>query len=602
MGMEENKKYFIDVIEKLNDEEERLAKRSSAISALRAITFFGGAALLLIGAFDSVFAAGVAGTMALLLFVVLIKIHESVNAEKLIVGCKKLAAERYLQRFDDGWKQFQDNGAALLKDDNVMGKDLDLFGNASLYQLISVCHTEEGKRRLADSINNCHDTKNPEKINAAVQELMADVNGALSFEALGIRNEGRKRRINTEKFREYCFDGSYNTIPLWAGITSIVLPVVEIALIAAGIFGILGFGFAITGFLVLLGYSELTKDITDALVAPLCGMSSSADDYLDMLSHIEKSDYSSDLLRDIKDRAAGEYGAINAYRKLKGVSAAYNISFNPVLYMVMNGLLLWNYRLAAIALGWRKKYAGGAAACMDIIAEMEQLRSLAVPGIVRKTTFARISDNREGEKVSMECRGLYHPLLDPETAVANSADIYGGITIVTGSNMSGKTTFLRTLAVNLVLGMMGAPVCGEYFRSDRMKIFTSMRVTDDVAGGISTFYAEILRIKTMAEYRKNNLPMICLIDEIFKGTNSADRIVGATEVIKGLAGDNCMTIVSTHDFELCEIRDNTGRTATNYHFEEYYEDEKLKFDYLIKDGRCTTTNAKAILKMAGFEV
>lgn len=106
----------------------------------------------------------------------------------------------------------------------------------------------------------------------------------------------------------------------------------------------------------------------------------------------------------------------------------------------------------------------------------------------------------------------------------------------------------------------------------------------------------------MAEYRKENKPMMCLIDEIFKGTNSADRIVGAKEVLKGLSGDNCMTLVSTHDFELCTISDRDGRAAVNYHFEEYYDNDELRFDYKIKGGRCTTTNAKAILKMAGFEV
>ncbi len=135
-----------------------------------------------------------------------------------------------------------------------------------------------------------------------------------------------------------------------------------------------------------------------------------------------------------------------------------------------------------------------------------------------------------------------------------------------------------------------------------MKIFTSMRVTDDVAHGISTFYAEILRIKTMSEYKQENKPMLCLIDEIFKGTNSADRIVGAKGVITGLSAPNTMVIVSTHDFELCSLTNEDGSQVTNHHFEEYYEDDQLKFDYKIKDGRCTTTNARAILKMAGFDI
>ena len=135
-----------------------------------------------------------------------------------------------------------------------------------------------------------------------------------------------------------------------------------------------------------------------------------------------------------------------------------------------------------------------------------------------------------------------------------------------------------------------------------MKIFTSMRVMDDVANGISTFYAEILRIKSMAQFKEKDVPMICMIDEIFKGTNSADRIVGAKEAITRLAGKKCITLVSTHDFELCGIEDKDKNPADNYHFEEYYDNDELKFDYKIRSGKCTTTNALAILRLAGFEV
>ena len=168
--------------------------------------------------------------------------------------------------------------------------------------------------------------------------------------------------------------------------------------------------------------------------------------------------------------------------------------------------------------------------------------------------------------------------------------------------MSGQTTFLRTLAVNLVLTYTGSGVCAKSFKAPFVRIFTSMRVMDDVSGGISTFYAEILRIKDMAEYVSagNGLPALCLIDEIFKGTNSADRIVGAEQALKKLSAGNAMVIVTTHDFELCDLKTESGKDADNYHFEEYYENNELRFDYTIKDGRCTTRNAIAILKMAGL--
>ena len=166
--------------------------------------------------------------------------------------------------------------------------------------------------------------------------------------------------------------------------------------------------------------------------------------------------------------------------------------------------------------------------------------------------------------------------------------------------MSGKTTFLRSIGINLVLSYAGGPALASEFKTSVMKVLTSIRVEDNVNKGISTFYAELLRIKDMTEYNKNKMPMICLIDEIFKGTNSADRIICAAEAIKKLSQPWSITLVSTHDFELCNLESDDNINAVNYHFAEYYENGEIKFDYNIQDGRCVTTNAKMLLKMAGI--
>ena len=166
--------------------------------------------------------------------------------------------------------------------------------------------------------------------------------------------------------------------------------------------------------------------------------------------------------------------------------------------------------------------------------------------------------------------------------------------------MSGKTTFLRSIGINLVLAYAGGPVLASSFNTSIMKILTSIRVEDNVNKGISTFYAELLRIKEMTEYNKHERPMICLIDEIFKGTNSADRIICATESIKKLSQPWSITLVSTHDFELCNLESDKSINAVNYHFAEYYQNNEIKFDYNIQEGRCVTTNAKVLLKMVGI--
>ena len=193
---------------------------------------------------------------------------------------------------------------------------------------------------------------------------------------------------------------------------------------------------------------------------------------------------------------------------------------------------------------------------------------------------------------------MKHPLLVEEAMVDNDALLEGELRVITGSNMSGKTTYLRCVGVNLVLAYAGACVCASQAKLSMMRLFTSMRIKDDMSEGVSTFYAEVLRIKHMVDYSRTGQPMLALIDEIFKGTNSADRIVGAKGVLTALLKDWVIAMVSTHDFELCNMEENSR--VVNYHFDEYFEDEKLKFEYRLKKGPCTTTNALHILKMAGI--
>ena len=195
---------------------------------------------------------------------------------------------------------------------------------------------------------------------------------------------------------------------------------------------------------------------------------------------------------------------------------------------------------------------------------------------------------------------LRHPLIVEEKGIGNDLGVEGNTCIITGSNMSGKTTFLRSIGVNLALAYAGAPVVAKQFTTSYMEVFTSMRIEDRVDEGISTFYAELLRIKEMIEYSERHLPMLTLIDEIFKGTNSADRILGATETIKKLGKPWLNVMVTTHDFELCNLAGEGKRKVVNYHFEEYYEDNQIRFDYKLKNGRCKTTNAKYLLRMVGI--
>lgn len=587
--------------EALKTELERMNKKDSMISTFRVISFLAALVLLIIGISDKVVPATVFGCLAMVVFVVLVKLHSDVVKNIEILKSKICVTDRYIKRFNDEWREFKENGKEYVENNDHVASDVDLLGDNSLYQMISVCHTGYGKDMLSETMKLQNiNVDNIKERNEAVKELMDKYSFAIDYEAAGIRLEGRKKKFSPDRFEKYCADENAGKLPAWANIVRIICPLVEIGLLIAWITGLVGYAYPLIGFIVFLSLTWLTKTVTDSVIGHVYGINLVIDDYQNMLKIIAETDFESSVLKDIHQNISGEDGSLKAFKVLAKISQAYNLSFNPLLHQVLSGIVLWDYQLAYFVCKWKEKYGKNLSGTFKSLGKVEELMSLAVVGMVRKTGWANISNNEKDVRLSGD--KLYHPLINPEKVQANSADIGSGITIITGSNMSGKTTFLRTLAINLALAYMGAPICGDRLDADYMKIFTSMRVTDDVANGISTFYAEILRIKEMAEYRQKGLPMLCLIDEIFKGTNSSDRIVGAKEVITRLAGEKSMTIVSTHDFELCSLKSKDNEDAVNYHFEEYYENNELKFDYKIKDGRCTTTNARAILRMAGFDV
>ena len=601
----ENQKQFAQWTLEYQKKKEEADRLFARISTFRILTFLIGAAALIIGITEkeksySVFLT-VAGVVFLIGFVVLVKWHSVVADRQSLLTEKWEVCNRYCSRFTDGWRKFPETGAGYMTEDDCVAADIDLLGENSLYQMISVCHTDKGKQLFARHLTerNMSETEREQRC-GAIAELAQKPEFAVEFETAGRRMESEREKFDAEAFEDFCQDPSQGKLPGFTHVLRIVLPILEIAGLIAFLCGAVSYGYPLVGFLILLVVSWLTRFLTDSVIQPVCYASNVSGAYEDMLSLIAGQEFASGILAQMRQQAGGTDGAVKAYHKLKAISQAYNISFNPLVHQILCGFLLWDYQLAAIVSKWKKKYGAQVAGCSDMFAELEDLMSFSVLGMVRDTGDSTIDYKQE--QVYLEGTDVYHPLLVPGQAQGNNVMLRSGITIITGSNMSGKTTFLRTIAINLVLAYLGAPVCAKRLHASNMRIFTSMRVKDDVAHGISTFYAEILRIKEMAGYRKEGKPMLCLIDEIFKGTNSADRIVGAKEVITKLAGETCMTVVSTHDFELCSITDKAGTPAVNYHFQEYYEGDELRFDYKIRDGRCTTTNARAILRMAGFDL
>ncbi len=590
--------YYKTESEKLEAEVRTLYSKYSMLGTMRLIVFIIMLVGLVVGLYDSKPLFLVIGVIGIIGFTALVFIHGKTNEQLEYMRAKLLVFDSYIKRFGEDWKKFKEDGHEYLDEDDLVARDMDIMGPSSLYQFICVAGTEDGRQMLAKTLKNPeYSTEDIVKRQEAISELCNKKDFSFAFETLCVKsNTGKKKKYSSDEFVKYCSSNEH--IPKIFNVLRFLLPCVTLALFVLGILGVINLGFTLISFFAILLFSWVTSGASGEAIMPMISFGYIIDDYIRMFELISNESFDSELLNDIKNTISEDSGALSAIKKLERISAAFNIRYNPLVHQILCGLVMWDFHLGFMMDKWRDKNGAQVGSWINAVSHMEELMSFAVLARTREVSYPLVT--REN-KVSVTARNMRHPLIEPDKVVPNDVSFKGGTTIITGSNMSGKTTFLRTLGINLVLAYAGAPVCASDMKTDYMKIFTSMRVTDDVSNGISTFYAEILRIKTMVEYKKNEAPMLCLIDEIFKGTNSADRIVGASQVIKKLSDEYSMTIVSTHDFELCDLKSSKGVPAVNYHFEEYYEGDQLKFDYKKKDGRCTTTNAMAILHMAGLD-
>ena len=205
---------------------------------------------------------------------------------------------------------------------------------------------------------------------------------------------------------------------------------------------------------------------------------------------------------------------------------------------------------------------------------------------------------------TFKATALGHPLIPEESRVVSAFDVEGvsKVALVTGSNMAGKSTFLRSLGVGVVMAQMGAPVCAQSLQLSPVRLMSSMRIADNLAENTSTFYAELKKLKTIIEAVRSHQPLFVLLDEILRGTNSLDRHIGSKALIKQLIKEKAVAVIATHDVEMAKLEEAYPQSIENYHFDVQVEGEELYFDYKLKHGVCTSLNASILMKKIGIEL
>jgi hypothetical protein len=318
---------------------------------------------------------------------------------------------------------------------------------------------------------------------------------------------------------------------------------------------------------------------------------------------LEKADLKSPLLVSYIKGNVRRYIASESLNALNTALFFAQLRSQPIFALLLNLVCPLDYLVSYLMGRWADIYGPSLRVQIDGIAGIESLMCAAQVGIASETSeFPVFVDSVEpADNAYFNGENIVHPLLSHETAVANSVEIKSDIAIITGSNMSGKTTHIRTVGVCSILAYMGAPVPCTALTIGKMRIMSSMRIVDSLEENISTFKAELTRISKIIEGAEDGKPMLFLIDEIFRGTNSDDRTEGALTVLHNLSRDYICGMMTTHDYAMVDNTVKNFKNVRYYHFSEKYTDTGITFDYILAPGISRESNAKYLMKLVGIE-
>lgn len=545
-------------------------------------------------------------------FLMLIRYHGILEDEQTYLEDFQSVLKDYMARFDDGWKGFPMNGARYINDDMLESRDLDLFGKGSLYQYICTASTIWGQDQLAFWLRLPGRGFEKGSVSRIVQEIISRQQAVAELTrnpefCMEFETYARElRSIEYEKSRKIMdrfFQAleTKNAFPAVCRILIRLFPLVTLTLLFSALLGIHRHPTMPIAFLLVfaqlvsagLGFYRNNK-----ILSPIYQMNRAITPYRKLFQRLEQESFDSPYLNDLRQTLLKNGSASTALKELETITDSVCARHNIYAFLLYNGLFLHDYHCVEQYENWKEKYKYSLQTWLKAVGNVEALISLGVICHTRMVhCLPAITDSRHPLLTASDIR---HPLLKESAAVGNTIDLTHGTCIITGSNMSGKTTFIRSIGINVVLAYAGGFCTASSLRISLMELYTSIRTEDNVNEGVSTFYAEMLQIKKMIEASKKQLPMISLIDEIYKGTNSRDRIFAAKETIRNLSKPYAVTLITTHDFELCDLDKDLDIHAKNYHFVENYKENRILFDYKLKEGRCTTTNARYLLRMAGI--
>lgn len=596
--MKNSLRYYKNNIEKINEQLKSLEKKLIAFSIIRfIIVILGLIAMYYYYKQDSIEGLGVSFLCALFVFLIIVFFHsERINLKKRLLTMLEYY-EKGIKRLDNTWKEFSDIGEEFIDKNHSFSSDLDIFGKKSLFQWINLTRTKFGRKKLAHKmmLNDLPTRYEIQDNQEAIKELSKkrDFCEKLYFEAT-IQN---KKKENIEELLKWAKSEEKNSFTI--KYVSYIFIAITLILIFLTIIGRFPVTYLLLDLMINYLVIKLLTRKLSSVIDIFINNKREIIKYSNLLGLIQDESFESKKLLELqKDLLGSNINCKAEMKKLRNIVNWLGDSTSNAYYLIINVFLMSDIFILCNLEEWRIKNGYKLEKWLEIMGEIEALVSLSTLAFEHQAwSYAKISGVNE-----IEARGLAHPLLG-ERAKVNDFNLCGNerVALITGSNMSGKSTFLRTIGFNMILTYLGLPTCSKFFKCGISNIYTCMRTQDNLDENISSFYAEILRIKLVIEAAKSGKKVFFLLDEIFKGTNSQDRHDGARILIEQLVKLQAVGLVSTHDLELCNLEQEKS-WLVNYNFREYYKNNKINFDYILRRGKSETQNAKHLMKLAGIDI
>jgi len=476
--------------------------------------------------------------------------------------------------------------------------DLDLYGAGSFFQFLNRTITNRGKTQLSNLLNQS--LRPADQIvnrQGAIDELAKELTWRQHFIAYGQETEDEKNKIQIDdSIGQQIILNSAKTLQFLL----LTLPPLTLLLISLYAIGIVESAIYLPAvFLQWILFILYSKTISRfhrqfESQAKLLGR------YVQMLQQIANRKFENSYLVALKEKLSSKGKTADLITsELQVILNQFDYRQNILVGFVLNSVMLWDIRCLSKLYRWQQDYKTDLPRWFEVIAEMDALISLANcnynhPDWTLPTLY--------GSEFQFKADNMGHPLIDEARCIRNSFQIIGSeqIVIITGANMAGKSTFLRTVGINLILASAGCKVCAESFIFSPIRLFTNMRTTDNLMNDESYFYAELLRLQTLLNLLREGENLLVIIDEMLKGTNSTDKLNGSKALINQLISLNTHGIVATHDLSLTELSTLYPSSIKNQCFEVQLRDDELIFDYKLSDGVTRTMNATFLMKKMGI--